>query len=178
MSKVERLNCLQWDSPIGPVLVCAGAAGVCLLQLGGAEPITAAQTERLLGALGRPYQLDTGAHLELLRQVRQAVRAYFDRRIPLPPIPVDIRSGTAFQQRVWQELGRIPFGQTRSYRQVADRIGKPTAARAVGQACGRNPIPIIIPCHRVLAANGKLGGFSGGPQVKEALLALERLPPR
>ncbi len=90
---------------------------------------------------------------------------------PLPPF--DLESGTEFQQRVWEVLRGIPPGQTRSYAQVARVLGKPGATRAVGGACGANPIPVFIPCHRVLAAGGRLGGFSGGLPWKKLLLARE-----
>lgn len=83
-------------------------------------------------------------------------------------------AGTPFQLTVWSELRRIPYGQTISYGKLARRIGQPTASRAVGLANGANPIPIVIPCHRVIGANGKLTGFGGGIDVKEKLLALER----
>lgn len=94
----------------------------------------------------------------------------------LPPRtlpPLDLSSGTGFQQAVWAALGRIPCGQTRSYAQVAQAIARPQAARAVGGACGANPIPVLVPCHRVLAANQRLGGFSAGRHWKRALLARE-----
>jgi O-6-methylguanine DNA methyltransferase len=90
---------------------------------------------------------------------------------PLPPL--DWSSGTDFQQKVWSALQRIPTGKTRSYGEIARVIGKPQAVRAVGGACGANPIPVLVPCHRVLAANGKIGGFSGGLDWKRTLLARE-----
>jgi O-6-methylguanine DNA methyltransferase len=90
---------------------------------------------------------------------------------PLPPL--DWSSRTDFQQKVWAALTRIPTGKTRSYGEIARAIGKPKAGRAVGGACGANPIPVIVPCHRVLAANGKIGGFSGGLDWKRTLLARE-----
>jgi methylated-DNA-[protein]-cysteine S-methyltransferase len=90
--------------------------------------------------------------------------------LPLAP------QGTQFQLAVWRELQRIPYGQTVSYGELARRIGNPKASRAVGSANGANQIPIVIPCHRVIAAGGKLGGFGGGLPVKEALLALEGTP--
>ncbi len=90
---------------------------------------------------------------------------YFD--LPLRP------EGTPFQLRVWEELRRIPYGETRSYREVARAIGSPEAVRAVGAANGQNPIPIVVPCHRVIGANGKLTGFGGGLDVKRLLLDLE-----
>src|SRR5262245_61611648 len=79
-------------------------------------------------------------------------------------------AGTKFQQRVWQELERIPFGKTISYAELAARVGKPKASRAVGSANGRNPVPILIPCHRVIATGGKLGGYGGGLDLKRYLL--------
>jgi len=86
---------------------------------------------------------------------------------------LDLSSGTPFQQEVWRALRTIPRGETRSYAWVARRIGKPKAVRAVGAACGANPIPIIVPCHRVIASDGSLGGFSGGLALKRRLLELE-----
>ena len=86
-------------------------------------------------------------------------------------------TGTDFQQRVWQALAAIPHGETRSYRDIAQAIGKPTAMRAVGAANGRNPLPIVVPCHRVIGADGSLTGFAGGLQAKTCLLQLEGILP-
>ena len=87
--------------------------------------------------------------------------------------PLDLSSGTEFQISVWRQLLQIPLGQARSYIELAGRLGKPGASRAVGSACGANPIPVIVPCHRVLAAHGRIGGFSGGPGWKQRLLKIE-----
>jgi O-6-methylguanine DNA methyltransferase len=87
--------------------------------------------------------------------------------------PLDMSSGTEFQQRVWNALRQIRAGQTRSYGEIAKEIGEPDAVRAVGGACGANPIPVFVPCHRVLAAYRKIGGFSGGLDWKRKLLARE-----
>ncbi|MCG3148513.1 MAG: Methylated-DNA--protein-cysteine methyltransferase [Verrucomicrobiae bacterium] len=89
-------------------------------------------------------------------------------------VPLDLSAGTAFQQLVWRTLLKIPRGETRSYGWVAKKIGKPRATRAVGSACGANPVPIIVPCHRVIAGDGSLGGFSSGLALKRRLLALEQ----
>jgi len=86
--------------------------------------------------------------------------------------PLDA-AGTAFQKSVWREMRKIPFGRTKSYGEVAQAIGKPKAVRAVGGACGANPIPVLVPCHRVLAAHGKIGGFGGGLEWKRKLLTRE-----
>lgn len=87
--------------------------------------------------------------------------------------PLDMGEGTAFQQAVWAALTRIPRGRTATYREVAAAIGRPRSARAVGQACGANPVPLLVPCHRVVATGGGLGGFSGGLRWKQMLLARE-----
>jgi len=88
-------------------------------------------------------------------------------------VPLDLAAGTAFQQAVWRALKTIPCGQTRSYGWVARRIGRPKASRAVGAACGENPIPIVVPCHRVIAGDGSIGGFGGGLPMKRRLLQAE-----
>ena len=106
-------------------------------------------------------------------EVERQIAAYFRgerREFDLPLAP----QGTAFQRRVWEELRRIPCGETISYGQLAQRIGNPAASRAVGHANGRNPIAIVVPCHRVVGAKGALTGYAGGLSRKERLLALER----
>lgn len=90
------------------------------------------------------------------------------------PDRLDLGKTTRFQQKVWQLVRTIPYGETRSYGWAASRLGLPKAARAIGQALGRNPLPIIIPCHRVINSDGRLGGFGGGLELKESLLRLER----
>jgi methylated-DNA-[protein]-cysteine S-methyltransferase len=100
------------------------------------------------------------------------LRAYFARDLRVFDVPLEI-VGTDFQKRVWSVLRAIPYGETRSYSQVAGQIGAPRAVRAVGAANGRNPIPIIVPCHRVIGASGSLVGFGGGLEWKRFLLELE-----
>jgi methylated-DNA-[protein]-cysteine S-methyltransferase len=112
------------------------------------------------------------SHPVLLEAERQ-LQAYFARKLERFSVPLDF-AGTEFQKKVWRALLTIPFGETRSYGQIAEQIGQPKAGRAVGAASGRNPISIIAPCHRVIGANGKLTGFAGGLEIKAALLGLER----
>jgi methylated-DNA-[protein]-cysteine S-methyltransferase len=102
-----------------------------------------------------------------------AVKKILGGQIPIELPPLDLSSGTEFQLSVWKSLLKIEPGCTQSYGEVAKSIGKPKAVRAVGGACGANPIPLLVPCHRVLAANGKIGGFSGGLGWKGKLLARE-----
>lgn len=115
---------------------------------------------------------DRDDSLPVLRQAATELREYMagERRVFTVPFEAD---GTDFQCRVWQELCKIPFGEVRSYADIAKALDKPTATRAVGAANGRNPLPIFIPCHRVIGSDGSLAGFSAGIEVKRALLVLE-----
>jgi methylated-DNA-[protein]-cysteine S-methyltransferase len=106
-------------------------------------------------------------------ELEDCFRRYFEDGLLELPLEPDISQGTAFQRRVWEEAGKIPRGEVRSYGWLAKRIGIPGGARAVGQAMGSNPLPIVVPCHRVVAADGGLGGFSSGLENKRFLLSLE-----
>jgi methylated-DNA-[protein]-cysteine S-methyltransferase len=148
------------ESPIGELLISA--------DRGGLQQI-------LFSTNGRParpdpvWQEDASALVDVIRQLK----AYFAgalERFDLRLSP----QGTPFQQKVWSELQNIAYGETISYGELARRIGNPKASRAVGLANGSNPIPIVIPCHRVIGSNGKLTGYGGGLPVKEKLLALEK----
>ncbi|HEX5420506.1 MAG TPA: methylated-DNA--[protein]-cysteine S-methyltransferase [Gammaproteobacteria bacterium] len=107
------------------------------------------------------------------REVMRQLEAYFARELRVFDVPLQ-PEGTAFQKKVWHALTSIPYGETVSYGEIARRIRQPTASRAVGAANGRNPLPIIVPCHRVIGADGSLTGFGGGLPIKQRLLALER----
>ena len=111
--------------------------------------------------------------LPLLGQAKQQLAEYFAGQRQAFDLPLRMQ-GTPFQQKVWAALREIPYGETRSYGQIAAQVGNPKASRAVGMANNRNPIAIIVPCHRVIGANGSLTGYAGGLSVKEELLALER----
>jgi AraC family transcriptional regulator of adaptative response/methylated-DNA-[protein]-cysteine methyltransferase len=107
-----------------------------------------------------------------LRDIVEVVLDGIAGTLPAHELPFDLR-GTAFQRRVWEELRRIPSGQTRTYSQIAAAIGHPKAARAVGRACATNPAPVVVPCHRVVPAAGGLGNYSMGVERKQALLERE-----
>ncbi|MCR4336369.1 MAG: methylated-DNA--[protein]-cysteine S-methyltransferase [Candidatus Omnitrophica bacterium] len=109
----------------------------------------------------------------ILDDSQQQLDEYFSGRRRNFDIPLDVE-GTVFQKKVWQELAKIPFGQTVSYRDIAKKIKNPKAVRAVGSANGRNPVCIVIPCHRVIAADGSIGGYTGGIRIKQQLLTLEQ----
>jgi methylated-DNA-[protein]-cysteine S-methyltransferase len=147
------------DSPLGPLLVRGDGQFVTGLFL--SKPDDPWQIEASWQQLDAPF----GAVREQLAEYFAATRQVFD-----VPIRLD---GTPFQRRVWRELVGIPFGTTISYAHLAQRIGKPSASRAVGHANSRNPISIIVPCHRVIGADGKLTGYAGGIANKEWLLAWE-----
>ena len=116
--------------------------------------------------------LKPGPDNKFLKEAEKQLKAYFDGRLKKFTVPLDFK-GTDFQKSVWAALLTIPFGETRSYGEIARQIGRPEASRAVGAANGRNPIPIIAPCHRVIGSNGDLTGFGGGLPIKEHLLTLE-----
>ena len=102
-----------------------------------------------------------------------AIVAHLEGERPRLDLPLDVRA-TAFQARVWEELRRIPYGETRSYREIARAVRKPDAVRAVGSANGANPVALVVPCHRVIQSGGRLGGYGGGLELKARLLAMER----
>ena len=105
----------------------------------------------------------------------ESLRAYFDgKKVCFDDIKIDLSAATPFRAAVWEVTRSIPYGDTRSYRWVAGQIGRPEATRAVGQALGRNPLPVIVPCHRVITSDGSLGGFALGRDVKAMLLSLEQ----
>ena len=125
---------------------------------------------RFAGSAPRPeWTRDDGG---VLRECARQLRAYFGRELSEFDLGLDPR-GTAFQRAVWSALSEIRFGTTASYGDVARRIGKPSAVRAVGAANGRNPLPIVLPCHRVIGSDGSLTGYGGGLPIKEFLLRLE-----
>ncbi len=149
------------DSPVGPLLLAGNRDGLRVLSFGvGSRP----------REIDPSWVLDTTGELT---GVRRELDEYFAGRLRAFSTPLAFE-GTPFQHEVWTELCRIPYGETISYGELARRIRKPDAVRAVGAANGANPIAIIVPCHRVIGADGSLTGFGGGLPVKKALLALER----
>lgn len=121
-------------------------------------------------ALSHSIDADAKVLVETITQLKEyqaGQRQVFD-------MPIALYTGTPFQQKVWQALRQIPYGQTISYAQLANHIGQPTACRAVANANGKNPISLIIPCHRVIASDGKLGGYTGGIEIKQTLLDIEQ----
>ncbi len=129
------------------------------------------------GDAAPPPILDGAPHRASGRILHELLERYFSgAAVSFCEIPVDLESGTPFQQSVWRAIIEIPYGNWTTYGALARRIGKPRAARAVGMALGANPVSIVAPCHRVLAANGGLGGFSAGLHWKKRLLELEKIP--
>ncbi len=122
---------------------------------------------------GTPIRTEAAIAAYHLRAARAAVNAYLDGKARTFELPLDLDGQPRFRVKVWKALQRIPYGRVRSYGWVARKIGKPRAARAVGAACGANPVPLLVPCHRVVAGDGSLGGFSGGLSNKKRLLKLE-----
>ena len=159
----------HFQSPLGPMVLAATTQGLAGLWFEGQRHLPAP----LLAESTTPGGWPTDPDHPVLKRAMQQLTAYFaGQRTPFD-LPLDLSGGTAFQQSVWQALLALPPGSTASYGQISSRIGKPTAVRAVGAAVGRNPVSIIVPCHRVMGADGSLTGYAGGLDRKTALLALE-----
>lgn len=161
---------LSWiRSPLGPLVAGATDEGVCLLEFTDRRMLEA-QFRTVRKVFGLPLLPGANEHLERLEG---ELAAYFEGRLKRFTVPL-IYPGTPFQRRVWDALLDIPYGETRSYEDIAVAVGNSGAVRAVGTANGRNRIAIVIPCHRVINKGGKLGGYGGGLRRKEFLLELER----
>lgn len=149
------------DSPVGKLTLIASDHGLAAILWEHDDP-RRVPLEVVAAAPDHPILVEAARQLD---EYFAGARRVFD-------LPLDV-AGTAFQQKVWRALLTIPFGETRSYGQIANQIGHPSAVRAVGAANGRNPISIVAPCHRVIGSNGRLTGFAGGLPAKAHLLALE-----
>ena len=153
----------SYASPLGPIILAASQKGLVGLWFAG---------QRHFPAILPTVQQAPREH-PLLQQACQWLDGYFSGKTPALPT-LDLSSGTAFQQAVWQALLAIPAGSTTSYAAISQRIGNPSAVRAVGAAIGRNPVSLMVPCHRVVASgSGALTGYAGGLERKAALLAME-----
>ncbi|KGA96089.1 iron-sulfur binding protein [Alkalihalobacillus alcalophilus ATCC 27647 = CGMCC 1.3604] len=165
-------NCIfqdEMNSPIGPLTILATDKGVCHIHFGSFDKSTASLNARLkkLGLKGEYVSCN-----DTLTEVKKQLNEYFNGERKYFDVAIDLH-GTAFQQKVWNALMKIEYGETSSYKAVAEMIGSPKAVRAIGGANNQNPLPIIIPCHRVIGSNGNMVGYGGGLDKKEHLLMLE-----
>jgi AraC family transcriptional regulator of adaptative response/methylated-DNA-[protein]-cysteine methyltransferase len=163
--KGQHIRFCAFATSLGMVLVAATERGVCAVKL-GAE---ATKLKRLLADEFSAAELIE----ERMPEIEKNVRDFIAGEGSLARVPVDIR-GTVFQRRVWEALRRIPRGETRTYSEIARAIGAPDAVRAVGSACGANPVALVVPCHRAVRADGGLGGYAWGLPVKQRLLEIEK----
>jgi methylated-DNA-[protein]-cysteine S-methyltransferase len=155
------------DSPFGPLLLAQTRRGLVRVGLPNQD------SDELLADLATrvsPRVLEAPAELD---EVRRELDLYFEGKLDRFDLPLDWQLSSGFRQRVLRAINRIPYGQTRSYTEMARRAGNERAVRAAGTACGSNPIPLVVPCHRVLRSGGALGGYGGGLPMKQALLDLE-----
>lgn len=151
----------RMPSPVGTLTLIASGDKLCAILW---------ENERLNRVRIGPLQEDI--HSPLLQETERQLQQYFAGEREHFDLPLDF-VGTEFQQKVWQALLTIPFGETRSYSQIAEQIGSPKAVRAVGAAVGRNPLSVVVPCHRVVGTDGSLTGYAGGLDRKKSLLNLE-----
>ena len=163
-----RLRHTVIDCPLGRLLLAATERGISALYLGDDDAYLEAALRREYPA-AEMVRDDTGLG-DWLRELLDHLAG----RRPHLDLPIDVQA-TAFQRRVWQELQAIPYGQTASYSEIAQRIGQPKATRAVARACATNPVSVVIPCHRVLREDGGLGGYRWGLERKRQLLGTEQV---
>lgn len=156
------------DSPFGPLLVAATPQGLVKISF----PVAYDPDETLQGLATQisPRVLEAPGRLD---DVRRQLDRYFEGQLHEFELPLDWQLSKGFRRRALRAIDRIPYGRTRSYTEIARSAGNERAVRAAGTACGSNPIPIVVPCHRVLRSGGGLGGYGGGLPMKEALLKLE-----
>ncbi|TAL10124.1 MAG: methylated-DNA--[protein]-cysteine S-methyltransferase [Nitrospirae bacterium] len=163
-----------FKTSLGWIGLAATARGVSTVVLPKA---TRRAVERDLtgrgGSRTAPAPTTAGREGRHIKAAQSAIETYLKGKSRSFNLPIDLDGQTPFQKKVWQMLQTIPYGRVRSYGWVARKIGRPRAARAVGAACGANPVPLLVPCHRVVAGDGSLGGFSGGLPNKKRLLTLE-----
>ncbi|MFN8008151.1 MAG: methylated-DNA--[protein]-cysteine S-methyltransferase [Terriglobia bacterium] len=172
---MEALYRTRFDTPLGPMIAVAGENGLCILEF--YEPARVAGFEDRLQRLYSEYRLIDKSHL-VFKKPGKWLKHYFGGKFPLlSPLALDLR-GTDFEIRVWNMLLQIPLGRTVSYSELAIALGQSNKARAVGAAVGHNPISIIVPCHRVVGANGSLTGYGGGLDRKRWLLSHEGSMPK
>jgi methylated-DNA-[protein]-cysteine S-methyltransferase len=155
------------DSPFGPLLLAATRRGLVRVNLPNYDP---EETLEELAERVSPRLLKAPARLD---DARRQLDLYFEGKLTEFDLALDWRLTDGFRKRAQRAIARIPYGQTRSYTEIATSAGNERAVRAAGTACGSNPIPIVVPCHRVLRSGGGLGGYGGGLPMKEALLELE-----
>lgn len=164
----EILYYSEMESPLGPLTLFVSGIGLCSLQFGPIDH-TIIKTKMNKHFLKDKFILDDAKLIDVKKQLNE----YFQGTRKAFQLRLDLR-GTPFQLKVWQHLQAIHYGETMSYKEVAEAIGIPKAVRAVGGANNQNPIPIIVPCHRVIGSNGALVGYGGGLERKEHLLNLEK----
>ncbi len=161
----RRVGFDRIDSPLGPLFLVVSGEGLCAVHFDDTE--------------GGVADWATESNLTLLpdsaevRPYARQLREYFDHERTIFDLPVDLSTATPFVQRVLHATARVPFGHLVSYKAIAKEIGDPNATRAVGNALGHNPVPIVVPCHRVIRSDGSLGGYTGGTSIKRHLLTLE-----
>lgn len=164
---MSSIRYVEHDSPIGPLRIAASESGVCAVYMREQRHVSDVPEAGWL-----PLSADDVMQSRLIEQAKVQLDEYFAGRRNAFDLPLDLR-GTTFQQSVWKSLCSIGFGETVSYGELARRIGNPKAVRAVGLANGRNPVSIVVPCHRVIGADGSLTGYGGGIDRKRFLLELE-----
>jgi O-6-methylguanine DNA methyltransferase len=167
MEDIIHYSCL--NPPFGPVFVAKTVKGICFINL---SKISEDEFQSLLRKTFRKKPIRDDKKLKCV--INELLDYFNGNQVNFKSL-LDLRIGTIFQRKVWEKISEIPYGELRSYKWIANKIGNPDAVRAVGNAVGKNPVSPIIPCHRVIRSDGKLGGFSSGIPLKKWLLKLEKI---
>lgn len=169
MPTAAVLTYFEISAPIGPLVLVSGEQGLCLIEFGTFED----NRMKIMDWANRWFgSFELVEDEEALKPVAEQLEEYFRKERTSFDYKLDLR-GTEFQKRVWNALLAVSYGRTASYKDIAEAIGSPKAVRAVGGANNRNPVPVIVPCHRIIGADGQLVGYGGGLDIKVSLLELE-----
>lgn len=155
----------SYKSPLGKILVASSERGICEITFSTHE-------DKFVRDVSSKFQSNVVRNDARLLSIVELLDSYFKGKPIRARVDLDLR-GTDFQRQVWSEISKIPYGETRTYKEIACAIKRPKASRAVGNAVGSNPVPLIIPCHRVVLSNGSLGGYAYGTMLKRKLLEME-----
>ena len=164
---MEKIYYTGFDSSFGPVFVAKTLKGICDVTFSGISE------DKFISYLRKSLRKEIVRDDKVFSEIKKVLLDYFNGCRKDFKLHLDLSRGTQFQRKVWSKVREIPYGELRSYKWVAGKIGNPNSSRAVGNAVGANPIPPIVPCHRVVCSNGNLGGYTSGISIKKRLLRLE-----
>lgn len=164
---MEEIYIDQCDSPVGKLFIARTRRGLCNISFGFKS------LDEFKLHMERRFEAEVRFRSSVFDPFKEELRSYFAGEELTFSASVEFLGGTEFERKVWSAISKIPYGRAITYKELALSVGSPLAYRAAGAACGKNPVPIVVPCHRVVGSRGWLGGYAGGPEMKRKLLAVE-----